>query len=172
MLSTTVVSHDPLAGAFPLCIAAPAPWWRGEDSNLRRLSQQIYSLPRLTASVPLRFVPTKITTSERETPIERPSTHVAMDDPHTCTKVGDVAVLAPAWPTRLARPDYGFGIRSPLTPIAPNAVLDLPSPAKDRPRSGAGDGTRTRNLLITNQLLYPLSYASQNWWNRGTLARA
>ena len=32
----------------------PAAWWRGEDSNLRRLSQQIYSLPRLTASVPLR----------------------------------------------------------------------------------------------------------------------
>jgi hypothetical protein len=25
---------------------------------------------------------------------------------------------------------------------------------------GAGDGTRTRNLLITNQLLYQLSYAS------------
>ena len=27
--------------------------------------------------------------------------------------------------------------------------------------SGAGDGTRTRNLLITNQLLYQLSYASE-----------
>ena len=27
-------------------------WWWGEDSNLRRLSQQSYSLPRLTASVP------------------------------------------------------------------------------------------------------------------------
>ena len=27
--------------------------------------------------------------------------------------------------------------------------------------SGAGDGTRTRNLLITSQLLYQLSYASQ-----------
>ena len=26
--------------------------------------------------------------------------------------------------------------------------------------SGAGDGTRTRDLLITNQLLYQLSYAS------------
>ena len=25
---------------------------------------------------------------------------------------------------------------------------------------GAGDGTRTRDLLITNQLLYQLSYAS------------
>ena len=28
-------------------------------------------------------------------------------------------------------------------------------------RNGAGDGTRTRNLLITNQLLYQLSYASK-----------
>ena len=27
--------------------------------------------------------------------------------------------------------------------------------------SRAGDGTRTRNLLITNQLLYQLSYASR-----------
>ena len=27
---------------------------------------------------------------------------------------------------------------------------------------GAGDGTRTRNLLITNQLLYQLSYAGKN----------
>jgi hypothetical protein len=27
---------------------------------------------------------------------------------------------------------------------------------------GAGDGTRTRNRLITNQLLYRLSYASEN----------
>ncbi len=28
--------------------------------------------------------------------------------------------------------------------------------------SGAGDGTRTRNLLITNQLLCQLSYAGLN----------
>ena len=28
------------------------------------------------------------------------------------------------------------------------------------PENGAGDGTRTRNLLITNQLLCQLSYAS------------
>jgi hypothetical protein len=32
--------------------------------------------------------------------------------------------------------------------------------AKSHLSSGAGDGTRTRNLLITNQLLYLLSYAS------------
>ena len=29
-------------------------WWRGEDSNLRRHSQQIYSLPPLAPRVPLR----------------------------------------------------------------------------------------------------------------------
>ena len=29
---------------------------------------------------------------------------------------------------------------------------------------GAGDGTRTRDLLITNQLLYQLSYTSIFWW--------
>ena len=28
------------------------------------------------------------------------------------------------------------------------------------PKGGAGDGTRTRNLLITNQLLCQLSYTS------------
>ena len=41
-----LVSISLLVGCFS--------WWRGEDSNLRRHSQQIYSLPRLTASVPLR----------------------------------------------------------------------------------------------------------------------
>ena len=29
---------------------------------------------------------------------------------------------------------------------------------------GAGDGTRTRNLLITNQLLCQLSYTSTSHW--------
>ena len=45
---------------FPASLSStPTPthsrfWWRGEDSNLRRLSQQIYSLPPLTAREPLR----------------------------------------------------------------------------------------------------------------------
>ena len=37
--------------------------------------------------------------------------------------------------------------------------------------NGAGDGTRTRNLLITNQLLYQLSYTSMagaSEWSRTT----
>ncbi len=32
------------------------PWWRGKDSNLRRLSRQIYSLIPLTAREPLRKI--------------------------------------------------------------------------------------------------------------------
>ena len=34
------------------------------------------------------------------------------------------------------------------------------------PKGGAGDGTRTRNLLITNQLLCQLSYASTKLFER------
>ena len=51
-------------------------WWRGEDSNLRRLSQQIYSLPRLTASVPLRSdstqSPCHVRRADREKSVRRP----------------------------------------------------------------------------------------------------
>ena len=36
---------------------------------------------------------------------------------------------------------------------------------KDENFAGAGDGTRTRNRLITNQLLYRLSYASKKGGN-------
>ena len=35
------------------------------------------------------------------------------------------------------------------------------------PKGGAGDGTRTRNLLITNQLLCQLSYASTKLFQYG-----
>lgn len=54
------------------------------------------------------------------------------------------------------------------------AIAERKAPERRRPRedalamdaklllsaeNGAGDGTRTRNLMITNQLLYQLSYA-------------
>jgi hypothetical protein len=64
----------------------PATWWRGKDSNLRRLSRQIYSLLPLTAREPLHNT-------------------------------------------------YNYEIVS-----------------------GADEGTRTPDLLITNQPLYQLSY--------------
>ena len=73
-------------------------WWRGEDSNLRRLSRQIYSLIPLTTREPL--------------------------------------------PQRAAH-----------CPGAPNDCQEL---------FGAGDRSRTCDLLITNQPLYQLSYTSLN----------
>ncbi len=36
-------------------------------------------------------------------------------------------------------------------------------PLGNSPKYGAGDGTRTRDLLITNQLLYQLSYTSTQY---------
>ena len=37
-----------------------------------------------------------------------------------------------------------------------------PLASREFPHYGAGDGTRTRNLLITNQLLCQLSYTSKD----------
>ena len=59
------------------------PWWRGEDSNLRRLSQQIYSLPRLTASVPLRA-------SRRAALQKSVTTPLALVSPETTVVAGAV----------------------------------------------------------------------------------
>ncbi len=44
------------------------------------------------------------------------------------------------------------------TRMQPTSAFAIPGPAFSK----AGDGTRTRNLLITNQLLYRLSYASRD----------
>src|SRR6476620_10636531 len=57
---STIELHPPVS-ALALTDARRLPmsqnWWRGKDSNLRRLSQQIYSLPPLTAREPLRTKP-------------------------------------------------------------------------------------------------------------------
>ena len=70
-------------------------WWRGEDSNLRSLRRQIYSLIPLATREPLQG------------------------------KLSDFIFRADALQ-----------------------------------RNGAGDRNRTRDLLITSQLLYLLSYTS------------
>jgi hypothetical protein len=48
---------------------------------------------------------------------------------------------------------------SPLATRAPAHLLYISFDTYSQ-KLGAGNGTRTRNLLITNQLLYQLSYAS------------
>ena len=47
-------------------------WWRGEDSNLRRLSRQIYSLIPLTAREPLQTIELG-SVSRGQTPVNRRS---------------------------------------------------------------------------------------------------
>ena len=79
-------------------------WWRGEDSNLRRLSRQIYSLLPLTAREPLHV--------KRQKDLKKRKTNFI------------------------------------VTPL----ILVLPA-------SGASEGNRTPDPLITNQLLCHLSYA-------------
>ncbi len=49
----------------------------------------------------------------------------------------------------------------PLWPLGNSPICK--GQANAYPYFGAGDGTRTRDLLITNQLLYQLSYTSI-WW--------
>ena len=54
--------------------------------------------------------------------------------------------------------DNGFTVR-PLWPLGnPSNIFILMSLKKPFKKNGAGDGTRTRDLLITSQLLYQLSY--------------
>ena len=167
---------DPAAGSFRR-MASPLgsiPWWRGEDSNLRRLSQQIYSLPRLTASVPLRA-------SRHAAQQKSVTTPLALASPDTTVVAGAVrgvriaVMICPARGTRVRARPPSLCLLSPIhllgspprqisrlydssLPNPPAAPLNRYSPTSRI--LGAGDGTRTRNLLITNQLLYPLSYAS------------
>ena len=89
-------------------------WWRGQDSNLRRQSRQIYSLFPLTAREPL---------------------------PEIQSQYFPVFSLNCQIHRQLSKGTY------------PGKYLKFYE-------TGAGDRLRTRDLLITNQLLYQLSYAS------------
>ena len=52
-----------------------------------------------------------------------------------------------------------------LLPLATREPIHF-VPGGPASKNGAGDGTRTRNLLITNQLLCQLSYASIGFHKR------
>ena len=58
-------------------------WWRGEDSNLRRQSRQIYSLLPLATRVPLRFGTTLVSTVEHTQRVRpgRPAVPITVAQP-------------------------------------------------------------------------------------------
>ena len=93
--------------------------WGGKDSNLRRLSRQIYSLFPLTTREPPR------------------------------TKWRIVEKNSSATRRQYPKNSHPQEAQHPLRTSFQHASL-----------GGAGKGTRTPDLLITNQLLYQLSYAS------------
>ena len=53
-LDRICLAFGKISQCAPNCLLFILIWWRGKDSNLRRLCQQIYSLPPLTAREPLQ----------------------------------------------------------------------------------------------------------------------
>ena len=105
----------------------------------------------MTASVPLRSYATTRTKKGVKTPCS-PFQTIETDGSREFK--GPFAVACSVQYARLARalPLIRF--------LFPGVLSLLRRPAIPSRFAGADDGTRTRNLLITNQLLYQLSYVS------------
>lgn len=112
-------------------------WWRGVDSNHRRQSRQIYSLIPLATREPLRANEAAYCPRE-DTSCQHRNNNIPLKfhDLHNLTQAShDLALNF----KRIKKPGenfLGFSINY-----------------------GAGTKSRTRDLLITSQLLYQLSYA-------------
>ncbi len=115
---------------------------RGGEGRIRTSegrSQQVYSLSRLTTSVPLR----RTAHTPRRKNVKNPS---PLGAPHSLEDLGP-------------KPLCVEPVQRDRTLLTRRRKPALP-PRSPASGSGAGEGTRTSNLLITSQLLYQLSYAS------------
>jgi hypothetical protein len=145
----------------------PSPtWWRGEDSNLRRHKPaDLQSAPvgRFGTSP---FLHTTVGTKKgvrspfplARTIMKKWFTRIQGSTRCICTLV-TLGAVAPNGPSGVEL--TGLSLVSVLIPATPKNPAAIPA--------GADDGTRTRNLLITNQLLYQLSYVSME--NRAATIR-
>ena len=140
-------------------------WWRGEDSNLRRREPtDLQSAPfdRFGTSPLCRLAeslrPQTFRTQRSVTTVRR----------HCVVTLAALCELELARTTRVearsldcprSRPRRPID-RPDTRPLTCARRLRAPTANSFTQLRGAGDGTRTRNLLITNQLLYQLSYAS------------
>lgn len=120
--------------------------WAGEDLNLRRQSRQIYSLVRLTTSLPTQNGNGKAQRSSRWAQLP-----IALQNLRS---------------RKVARGGGEFQMKRSLLPIPPAPTG--PSTGRygsnlQRTTGGASradERTRTANLLITSELLCQLSYVS------------
>src|SRR5258706_8079411 len=146
MLST----REPAPGALPFDGRV---WWRGGDSNLRRreptglqpvpfgrfgTSPEDALSPRLAHSLSVR-IPHAYLQAKESRPARTPIFPRRRNE--------SVSLLCNSCSDRMSHRDWRHGV-SRVRAAAPSLAR------------GAGEGTRTSNLLITNQLLYRLSYAS------------
>ncbi len=149
---------------------SPGSWWRGEDSNLRRddpADLQSAPFDRFGTS-PRRAL------RGRELPGWRLRDPCAIQDPRPSPRGrGQRRGLPypdpprrcsdqPRHPSRCFEPVAHRRVRQRplLVRVTRASRLFLARLGKKYARTGAGDGTRTRNLRITNPPLYQLSYAS------------
>ena len=93
--------------------------------------------------------------SVRETGLEPASTYVHMNLNHARLPIPPFPQIGGQGWIRTTEANSGRFTVCSLWPLG-NLPIFIPLD----PKGGAGDGTRTRNLLITNQLLCQLSYAS------------
>ena len=92
----------------------------------------------------------------RETGLEPASTYVHMNLNHARLPIPPFPQIGGQGWIRTTEANSGRFTVCSLWPLGNLPVFSSPLD----PKGGAGDGTRTRNLLITNQLLCQLSYAS------------
>ena len=127
-------------------------------------SRQIYSLLPLATREPLRYVGCRFRRRVLLSGVLpfrfRGGISIPPEDPPRAedqvqTWVVEVVVAAGSV---LRVPGCGFGAASSVSRAS---AVRFSSDSTAR-RDGAGGGARTRDLLITNQLLYQLSYASLN----------
>ena len=112
-------------------VGVPLRWWRDQDSNLGRLSQQIYSLSPLAA---------------------RESRHAVISRRQVRARVRRPAAVAQRSLVILGSFRVGSELRPSRAWSVSPSVGHVSLQGADA-AVGASGGTRTRNLLITNQLL-------------------
>ena len=164
-------------------------WWREEDSNPRRLCQQIYSLPPLTAWVSLRNNAKRCLIGPPMSSSRQPAAPLrAFGVGHNAERTGEHRQCRRRWrnDARGGQRDGGAIGEHRQHQVLPNAppsctgwyeghdggdvVVSHMAAARETAhrdgrcecgrRDGAGERIRTPDRLITNQLLYRLSYAS------------
>jgi hypothetical protein len=143
-----------------VCAVRPAPkWCTGEDSNLRSSKErQIYSLLPLTARPPVHNGCRK---SRSQRPQKLYSSKVRSSGTAvSCLRNAPLTLFSLQADEKLTRGKVGSHPEGLIFRNRQHIAALVYAARVERRYSGAGEGIRTPDRLITNQMLYQLSYAS------------